>query len=67
MEGDIAVNTDGDTLLEGGAPGQKRNKDHPQLCKDNSEAYTLWLTHAGPDNEVEPGEQGIKVFPYVFV
>lgn len=34
MEGDIAVNIDGDTLLEGGTPGQKRSNDHPQQGKD---------------------------------
>ena len=66
-ERDVAVNMEGNTLLEGGTPGQKRNNDHPQQGKDTPEDSTPWLTHAGLENEVDPGGQGRKMFPYVFV
>lgn len=37
MEGDIAVDTDGDILLDGGTPSQNRNNDHSQQGKDTPE------------------------------
>lgn len=67
IEADIAADVSGEPLLEGGIPGQKRRNDPPQQGKDTPEDCTPWVTHAGPENEVEPGGQGGKVFPYVFV
>jgi len=40
MEGDLAVDMDRDTILEGGTPDQKRNNGHPPQGKDTPEDCT---------------------------
>lgn len=60
------MDTSGEPLLEGGIPGQKRKKDPPQQGKDTPEDCTPWVTHAGPENEVEPGGTGRKGVPLRF-
>lgn len=60
------MDKDGDTLLEVGTPGQKRNKNHSQQAKGNPDDCNLWLTHVGQKNGFEPGVQEGKAFPYIF-